>query len=138
MKKTIKNRGKKWFKEMSDDEKRRICEHLDIDEASLKRAGHIDDDGKLYIDMLRVSFKEPEYWSRYLAIMLHYTDIITSTKMASEQLHEIITIYIDFMLEFSNEVIKVKKHNISLNESLQINQIHECIIKDFKMMLNKE
>jgi hypothetical protein len=61
-------RNKQWFKALTEEQKKAICEKFGCTMDSLKKAGHLVDD-KLKIDLLRIEFPAPESWSKDFSIV---------------------------------------------------------------------
>ena len=60
-------RNKQWFKNMSDEEKQRLCKEFNTTLQGLKRAGYVGEDGHLKIDLLRIEVPFPsEEWKHHL------------------------------------------------------------------------
>ena len=62
-------RNKQWFRDMTQERKDSICERLCITEDVLKRAGTVNEFGKVVIDVLRLSYTNPIKWKSYLEVI---------------------------------------------------------------------
>lgn len=58
-------RDKKWFKDMPQERKDRICKEFGITEDNLKKAGRETDDGRIVIDVMRLHYPVPVSWEHY-------------------------------------------------------------------------
>lgn len=61
-------RSKQWFKALTEEEKKNLCERYGCTLQGLKKAGHVED-GRLKIDLLRLEMPMPEEWSKYLEVV---------------------------------------------------------------------
>lgn len=62
-------RNKQWFRDMTQERKDSICKRLGIIEDVLKRAGTVNEFGKVVIDVLRLSYTNPVKWKSYLEVV---------------------------------------------------------------------
>lgn len=58
-------KDKKWFNEISQERKDRICREFGITEENLKKAGRMTDDGRIIIDIMRLHYPVPRDWEYY-------------------------------------------------------------------------
>jgi len=63
-------RNKQWFKNMTDEKKEELCNKLGCSLQGLKKAGFLDEDGKVKIDLLRLEMEFPsEEWQVHLDVV---------------------------------------------------------------------
>lgn len=63
-------RNKQWFKNMSNEKKEDLCKKLGCTLQGLKKAGFLDEDGKVKIDLLRLEMEFPsEEWQQHLDVI---------------------------------------------------------------------
>ena len=61
---TTNFRNKQWFKDLPQDEKDKICKKFNINEDTLRKAGRLNDDGEIVIDLIRIDHlvETPKTW----------------------------------------------------------------------------
>ena len=106
--------SKKWFNELSKEQKKVICDKLDITEEVLKKSGFVNEDNNVRIDLLKVSYENPSEWNQYLL------EILPTISSYKEQLLENPIEFISSIYKNHNDVkLKTYKDNIHNSTRLQ-------------------
>lgn len=119
-------RNKQWFRDMSQDRKDSICERLDITEDVLKRAGTVNEFGNVVIDVLRLSYTNPEKWKSYLKTIRTekfrslYNQLNTKDNTPSQT--------VDLLLDMASEIVVDNAlYGVKVRESKNIIRLQDII-----------
>lgn len=126
-------RSKEWFKNMSQEKKDEICNKFEITEDSLKKCGFIDEDGKVKIDLLRVSYENPLEWKQCFNII--YPTLNTYKESLKNNPIEFIT---DIYCKYAN-TSNVKKYKQTLHNETRLKYTIKYILDNYtELELNKD
>lgn len=120
--------SKKWFNEMSPEQKQEICNKFDITEDILKKAGYMGENNHVYIDMLRVHYDNPPEWKDYLNNINTYIDTY-KTKLENP-----IDFIIDIYKKFNPDV-KFKKYKETSYNKMRLNTTVKYISNIFDSII---
>lgn len=107
--------SKKWFDELSNEQKKLICNKLGITEDVLKKSGFIDKDNNLRINLLKVSYDNPSEWNQYLI------EILPTISSYKEQLLENPIEFISSIYKNHNN-IKLKTYKDNIHNSTRLKE----------------
>ena len=116
-------RSKKWFRELDEGRKQDICRRLGVTPEALKKAGHIDDDGDLRIDLLRLHFPQPEFWSDELRIVNAHIDKLHNISDIGTMIDALCSIY-----ESLHGKTKFKKYKDTLLNKVRAESTYKAVI----------
>ena len=113
-------RNKQWFKQLSDEKRKEICENFMIDEKTLRHAGRAGENGEIRIDLLRIDHINyiPKCWiNSYDSFKDKTIEMYDEDKLESLK-----NIYLIF-----NSSAKFLKYNDNVRNKVLVNQCYKSV-----------